>query len=328
MSQLQDLYKYVCTSCQYGTNVKQAYQKHCKCMRHKKTMNTCNEREYREYKYECKTCKKLYKEYHSFYYHKRVCNVTIKDYNSNSNPKPSIEERLDQTNELLNTIIQNNLVVPPPPPQVTNNVTNNITNNITINVLNSSCKNVTNVDNLDIVSAFKLDRRFYGSICESYAAYYEQLISKFASFLNTLPLESRPIHYILETNGEKNIFFYMNDKWNVENYEKFLRNTVHFSNGYKVPQSSVINVFIKWDETMIHDIDDLYKDNERICKLVKQDFKKASTDGSIKMELGDGVFGAVETNHEKLKSAIGPSSEDLIDANRPVIDIQMKIENK
>merc|ERR1711991_444803 len=79
-------HKYVCIKCNYSTNSKKDYNKHCTTKKHKKSHN--KEKNVSNVEFSCPNCGKIYKFRSGLSRHKKKCkktNSTIVENDNNDN---------------------------------------------------------------------------------------------------------------------------------------------------------------------------------------------------------------------------------------------------
>ena len=186
--------KYYCDVCDYGTCRKSNYDEHILTSKHKKRSfgnhwQSKSSKNQQTAKYSCQFCGKEYNDNSGLWKHKQKCNFTS---STTSNNEPSDKELImmliKENSELKNVMIK-----------VIENGTNNNNNNtinshnkaFNLNVfLNETCKDAMNIS--DFIESVKLqvsDLEHVGKV-----GYIEGISNIIIKNLQALEVEKRPVH--------------------------------------------------------------------------------------------------------------------------------------
>jgi len=201
---------FTCKICDFLTNDRQDYRRHCKTLKHKKI------------KPRCLSCHKEYKFASGLSRHKcksilPVDKNLVVEKHDNKNFKELItiikeqQQQLNKSHELMEKVIQENIDIIP-----------RIGNNISINVyLNEKCKNAMNlndfVENLNISLEDLMYTQRHG--------YVEGVTNIFTKQLKDLQPSERPIH----CSDKKRLHFYVKDDniWKKDEEHEKIEKSIH-----------------------------------------------------------------------------------------------------
>ena len=218
-SQEED-HKHICFKCNYYTNSRKDYNKHCTTRKHKKSSNKDIEEEFVDFR--CKKCKKIYKHRSGLSRHKKKCMIyeivniendnnyvklPLKD-NKKSSTKDILtdifqeqQKQMSETINLLKESIKTNANMIP-------KIGNNNNNTISINVfLNQECKNAMNLTDFIEQLYVSLDDLDYSKN----NGFIAGVTNIFTKQLKDMDPKDRPIH----CSDSKRLQFYVkdDDKW-------------------------------------------------------------------------------------------------------------------
>ena len=170
MEKVSESINYNCEKCNYITNVKSNYIKHCLTAKHKNVINVikCNEKVSEgNLSFSCRNCDKVYKSNVGLWRHYKICSPDKNKNMTVENPTidTSLIIKLIQQNETLqNLLVQqateyankqselmNKLIEREPTNNITNNNNNNNNTTNTINkfnlnfFLNETCKDAMSI---------------------------------------------------------------------------------------------------------------------------------------------------------------------------------------
>jgi hypothetical protein len=228
-------HKYICVKCNYSTNSKKDYNKHCTTRKHKKSPKKDNIKTFFEFK--CILCNKIYKHRSGLSRHKKKCFnssiVVVENDNNdnklsfNDNKKSSTEkglltdlfkEQQKQMNETINLLkesIKTNANMIP-------KIGNNNNNTISINLfLNQECKNAMNLtDFIDQLQVSLEDLNYSKN-----NGFVAGVTNIFTKQLKDMDPKDRPIH----CSDSKRLQFYIkdDDKWAKDNNSHKIDQTIH-----------------------------------------------------------------------------------------------------
>jgi hypothetical protein len=214
-------YKHECLDCNYYTNNKKDYNKHCTTRKHKKSQNKEIYEEFVDFK--CITCNKIYKHRSGLSRHKKKCMtydiITVENGNNdnllplNDNKKSSMnknllvdifkeqQKQMSETISLLKESMKANANMIP-------KIGNNNNNTISINVfLNQECKNAMNLTDFIDKLYVSLDDLDYSKN----NGFIAGVTNIFTKQLKDMDPKDRPIH----CSDSKRLQFYVkdDDKW-------------------------------------------------------------------------------------------------------------------
>jgi uncharacterized C2H2 Zn-finger protein len=206
------IWKYQCDKCEYFTNDKPNYIKHCNTKKHIESDNA-------NAILKCPSCKKIYKTSAGLWKHSKICvSKEIITTNEMGEMKNMIVKLLENQNVLQNTIteLQNK--------PIEQNITNNNNNNIHI-FLNEQCKNA--IDIMEFCKTLEIMEHHFKIVGEKgYLAGCAEIITH---NLNKYSIYQRPIHCIKNTKNENEdkIHIRYNETWTPETRQsKVILNTV------------------------------------------------------------------------------------------------------
>lgn len=228
-------HKYICVKCNYSTNSKKDYNKHCTTRKHKKSTKKDIKSDSVEFK--CTICNKIYKHRSGLSRHKKKCfnNIIVVvendnndnklpyDDNKKSSTKKEIltdlfKEQQKQMNETINLLkesIKTNANMIP-------KIGNNNNNTISINLfLNQECKNAMNLtDFIDQLQVSLEDLNYSKN-----NGFVAGVTNIFTKQLKDMDPKDRPIH----CSDSKRLQFYIkdDDKWAKDNNSHKIDQTIH-----------------------------------------------------------------------------------------------------
>ena len=213
--------KYYCEKCDYTTDKKSNYNKHCESKKHNSTdleLNINNsETKISSNNLICENCDKIFKDRTGIWRHRKKCifidGINIKDKDA------LVIHLLKQNSELMTLLSTNNVVGSNTTNNNSHNTTNTNTNshNKTFNLnffLNETCKNAMNIS--EFVSSIKVnleDLEYTGR-----QGYIQGISNIILNNLQKLEQHERPLH----CNDLKREVLYIkdNDKWEKETEQK------------------------------------------------------------------------------------------------------------
>jgi hypothetical protein len=228
-------HKHICIKCNYSTNSKKDYNKHCTTRKHKKSSNkdiidACVD-------FKCINCNKIYKHRSGLSRHKKKCLVykisTIENGNNDNklpfedNKKSSTkkdiltdifkeqQKQMNETISLLKESIKTNANMIP-------KIGNNNNNTISINVfLNKECKNAMNLTDFIEQLHVSLDDLNYSKN----NGFIAGVTNIFTKQLKDMDPKDRPIH----CSDTKRLQFYIKDdnKWAKDANNVQIDKTIH-----------------------------------------------------------------------------------------------------
>jgi hypothetical protein len=213
--------KYYCEKCDYTTDKKSNYNKHCESKKHNSIdleLNINNsESKISSNNLICENCDKIFKDRTGIWRHRKKCifidGINIKDKDA------LVIHLLKQNSELMTLLSTNNVVGGNTTNNNSHNTTNTNTNshNKTFNLnffLNETCKNAMNIS--EFVSSIKVnleDLEYTGR-----QGYIQGISNIILNNLQKLEQHERPLH----CNDLKREVLYIkdNDKWEKETEQK------------------------------------------------------------------------------------------------------------
>jgi hypothetical protein len=228
-------HKYICVKCNYSTNSKKDYNKHCTTRKHKKSPKKDIKSDSVEFK--CTICNKIYKHRSGLSRHKKKCFnniIVVVENDNNDNKLPSddnkksstkkeiltdlFKEQQKQMNETINLLkesIKTNANMIP-------KIGNNNNNTISINLfLNQECKNAMNLtDFIDQLQVSLEDLNYSKN-----NGFVAGVTNIFTKQLKDMDPKDRPIH----CSDSKRLQFYIkdDDKWAKDNNSHKIDQTIH-----------------------------------------------------------------------------------------------------
>jgi hypothetical protein len=219
-----------CEKCNYITNNRYDYKKHCQTIKHNNIDDfSMNMEKFKIKQFYCPKCNKAYKDNSGLWKHKKncklICEVDIESKSNNQQITNQITPELilsvlEQNKELTNLVVeQNKAIVELVKNGHSNNISNNNinSNNKTFNLqlfLNETCKDAMNIS--DFVDSLKLqltDLENLGRV-----GFVEGISSIIVKNLQALDIHKRPVHCA----DKKREVLYIKDenKWEKEDKEK------------------------------------------------------------------------------------------------------------
>jgi hypothetical protein len=226
-----------CEKCNYITNNKYDYKKHCQTIKHKQEiiiddfsieMEKCQSK-----KFVCSNCNKTYKDNSGLWKHKKICKENINDdLISNSNTQnlsnqitpELILSVLEQNKELTNLVVEQNKTIMELAKNgqgnsiANNNNNNNInSHNKTFNLqffLNETCKDAMNIT--DFVDSLKLQLSDLENVGK--VGFVEGISRIIVKNLKALDVHKRPVH--CADKKREVIYIKDEDKWEKEDENK------------------------------------------------------------------------------------------------------------
>lgn len=228
-------HKYICVKCNYSTNSKKDYNKHCTTRKHKKSPK--KDIKSGSFEFKCTICNKIYKHKSGLSRHKKKCFnniIVVVENDNNDNKLPSddnkksstkkeiltdlFKEQQKQMNETINLLkesIKTNANMIP-------KIGNNNNNTISINLfLNQECKNAMNLtDFIDQLQVSLEDLNYSKN-----NGFVAGVTNIFTKQLKDMDPKDRPIH----CSDSKRLQFYIkdDDKWAKDNNSHKIDQTIH-----------------------------------------------------------------------------------------------------
>jgi len=209
--------KYICTFCDYTTNKKINFKKHCLSTKHQVNTKLMKNSQYVASCdfFDCEYCGKEYTSRTGLWKHKKVC-IEKKEENDFTN-KELIMTLLKENNELKTMMIeQQNAVIELCKNGTHNNTYNTNSNNKTFNLqffLNETCKDAMNMT--DFVQSIKLQLSDLEKVGE--IGYINGISNIIVKNLKGLDITQRPIHC---TDKKREILYVKDEnKWEKEDEE-------------------------------------------------------------------------------------------------------------
>ena len=269
---------FFCKICNYSTKLKYNYSRHILSKKH---INMIENRNFQEY--ECKKCKKRYKDRSGLWYHKKKCigkkkkdtKYKIELEPENESVITMIKQLMDTNERFKNEIIESTKNIK----QVINN------NNMTINVfLNEHCKDAMNIsDFINNIQITEKDIYHSGEV-----GYIDGIISIFMNKLCDMKYTDRPLHC---TDIKRSRFYIKNnDKWERDNDNKIINKTIKKISNKQfdtlcywvqnnmqnaLDNEQIYNQYDKMYSNITHDPTDENHSKilKKLCKLTKFDIK-------------------------------------------------------
>ena len=228
-------HKFICVKCNYSTNSKKDYTKHCTTKKHKKSHG--KEKIIKNVEFSCSICGKTYKFRSGLSRHKKckyVYNLIVDDDNNdnelslNDNKKSSIENKMfkdlfreqqKQMNETINLLKESVKTNANMIPKIGNK---NCNNTISINVfLNKECKNAMNLTDFIEQLQVSLEDLDYSRN----NGFIAGVTNIFTRQLKDMDPKDRPIH----CSDSKRLQFYVkdDDKWEKDSNNAKIDKTIH-----------------------------------------------------------------------------------------------------
>lgn len=228
-------HKFICVKCNYSTNSKKDYNKHCTTKKHKKSHN--KEKNIEIVDFPCPYCGKIYKFRSGVSRHKKKCKyiniktvekdnidtkLSLKDNKLSSSKKEILtdlfQEQQKQMNETINLLkesIKTNANMIP-------KIGNNNNNTISINLfLNQECKNAMNLTDFIEQLQVSLEDLDYSKN----NGFVAGVTNIFTKQLKDMDPKDRPIH----CSDSKRLQFYIkdDDKWAKDNNSHKIDQTIN-----------------------------------------------------------------------------------------------------
>ena len=228
-------HKFICVKCNYSTNSKKDYNKHCTTKKHKKSHN--KEKNIEIVDFACPYCGKIYKFRSGVSRHKKKCKyinvktvekdnidtkLSLKDNKLSSSKKEILtdlfQEQQKQMNETINLLkesIKTNANMIP-------KIGNNNNNTISINLfLNQECKNAMNLTDFIEQLQVSLEDLDYSKN----NGFVAGVTNIFTKQLKDMDPKDRPIH----CSDSKRLQFYIkdDDKWAKDNNSHKIDQTIN-----------------------------------------------------------------------------------------------------
>ena len=221
-----------CVKCNYITNNKFDYKKHCQTIKHTQEIDilSIDMEKSQLKKYLCPKCNKSYKDNSGLWKHKKHCktnhedalvvtNTSIQSLSSQITPE-LILSVLEQNKELTNLVVeQNKTIMELAKSGQGNTISNNNinSNNKTFNLqffLNETCKDAMNIT--DFVDSLKLQLSDLENVGK--VGFVEGISSIIVKNLQALDVHKRPVH--CADKKREIIYIKDEDKWERDNDEK------------------------------------------------------------------------------------------------------------
>jgi hypothetical protein len=211
---------YECKICDYSTNKKSNYNKHCESIKHKNgqksTFSNNLEAKISQKILVCENCEKIFKERTGLWRHKKKCSNMYIDGINIKDKDALVFHLLKQNGELQSKLIELS--------SVNNITTNNSHNTTTMNshnksfnlqfFLNETCKDAMNIS--DFVSSIKVSLEDLENTGRR--GYVEGISNIIIKRLNELEEHFRPIHC---SDTKREVFYIKdNNEWQKEKEEK------------------------------------------------------------------------------------------------------------
>lgn len=198
---------YICKLCNYHTQYRQNFNKHCNTNKHIERANKSKS-------FACFICEKTYKYKSGLLRHQKQCGLELSVGNTNTCNEMSTMNNQDFKTMFYqimneNRKLQNKLIEMANEPKIINNnqtITRNKNLNI-INVLNTNCKDAFNLS--EFIQNFKISYYDLNYIKEH--GYFQGIKESLVKSLSELAQDKRPIHCM----DIKRKLFYIknNDEW-------------------------------------------------------------------------------------------------------------------
>jgi hypothetical protein len=237
IAKIAKLNSFECEKCNYITNNKYDYKKHCQTTKHKQEINiddfSMNMENFQPKKFICANCNKTYKDNSGLWKHKKNCKENVNDdLISNSNTQnlsnqitpELILSVLEQNKELTNLVVEQNKTIMELAKNgqgnsiANNNNNNNInSHNKTFNLqffLNETCKDAMNIT--DFVDSLKLQLSDLENVGK--VGFVEGISSIIVKNLKALDVHKRPVH--CADKKREVIYIKDEDKWEKEDENK------------------------------------------------------------------------------------------------------------
>ncbi len=213
-------HNYECKICDYSTNKKSNYNKHCESIKHKNgqksTFSNNLEAKISQKILVCENCEKIFKERTGLWRHKKKCSNMYIDGINIKDKDALVFHLLKQNGELQSKLIELS--------SVNNITTNNSHNTTTMNshnksfnlqfFLNETCKDAMNIS--DFVSSIKVSLEDLENTGRR--GYVEGISNIIIKRLNELEEHFRPIHC---SDTKREVFYIKdNNEWQKEKEEK------------------------------------------------------------------------------------------------------------
>jgi hypothetical protein len=221
---------YECEKCNYTTNNKYDYKKHCQTIKHNSIDDFSIKMEKsKSKKFYCQNCNKNYKDNSGLWKHKKICEKLCEHVNSNSNTNENISNQitpeliltvLEQNKELTNLVVEQNKTIMELAKNGHGNTisNNNInSNNKTFNLqlfLNETCKDAMNIT--DFVDSLKLQLSDLENVGR--LGFVEGISSIIVKNLQALDVHKRPVH--CADKKREVLYIKDEDKWEKEDEDK------------------------------------------------------------------------------------------------------------
>lgn len=190
-------YKHICEICVFHTNNKQHYQRHLTSIRHQDRSNLQN-----VFIFLCEKCNRKFKGKSGLYHHRPKCSV----------PEPIVANNQEQTNLILETVVELKTMVED---LKANHKPTIINNNNNINVfLNDNLKNATNF--IDMIQRIQMETSTLHPTITS-ENYVNLIMNMITNEMDKLPPQEKPIFCITNEDENQNILHIRHDnKWHKE----------------------------------------------------------------------------------------------------------------
>jgi hypothetical protein len=222
-----------CEKCNYITNNKYDYKKHCQTIKHKQEINnddfSIDMEKCQSKKFFCSYCNKNYKDNSGLWKHKKICKKQLDDdlistantQNLSNQITPElILSVLEQNKELTNLVVeQNKTIMELAKNGQGNSIANNNINshNKTFNLqffLNETCKDAMNITEfVDSLNLQLSDLENVGKV-----GFVEGISSIIVKNLKALDVHKRPVH--CADKKREIIYIKDEDKWEKEDEKK------------------------------------------------------------------------------------------------------------
>jgi hypothetical protein len=222
-----------CEKCNYTTNNKYDYKKHCQTIKHKEEINiddfSIDMEKCQPKKFVCANCNKNYKDNSGLWKHKKICKEIVNEQIISSTNTQNLSNQitpelilsvLEQNKELTNLVVeQNKTIMELAKNGQGNSIANNNINshNKTFNLqffLNETCKDAMNIT--DFVDSLKLQLSDLENVGK--VGFVEGISSIIVKNLKALDVHKRPVHCA----DKKREVIYIKDenKWEKEDENK------------------------------------------------------------------------------------------------------------
>jgi hypothetical protein len=221
-----------CEKCNYITNNKYDYNKHCQTIKHLKENNiddfSIDIEKCQPKKFLCSNCNKTYKDNSGLWKHKKNCKPNSTDdlisststqILSNQITPELILSVLERNKELTNLVVEQNKTIMDLAKNGQGNIANNNinSNNKTFNLqffLNETCKDAMNIT--DFVDSLKLQLSDLENVGK--VGFVEGISSIIVKNLKALDVHKRPVH--CADKKREVIYIKDEDKWEKEDENK------------------------------------------------------------------------------------------------------------